>query len=559
MYREFPGETSLEKSISKVLIANRGEIALRIQRACHKLGKSTVSICSEADTDALFAKKADQLVVIGPPPAAESYLHIEKIVQAAKETGCDAVHPGYGFLSENADFARWVTESGLTFIGPTAESISILGSKTEARKLAMKAGIPLPQGVDGGLDDETIVEKAQQIGFPVMIKAVAGGGGRGMRFVESATELRDQLPRARAEAKKFFSNDDVYIERRIIEPRHVEVQVLGDAYGNVIHLGTRDCSTQRRNQKLVEEAPAPDLDNELREQIHTAAVKLARAANYQNAGTVEFLVKNKEFFFLEMNTRIQVEHPVTEEVTGVDLVELQIRVAQREELPLRQNQVTFSGHAIEYRIYAEDPNNNFMPSLGTITKQSYPENDYLRLDNGFEVGSPVTPYYDAMLSKVIVVGASRNEAVTRSLDILREIEISGIEDNIGFHTWLLERTPFASTPLEISYLEKNFKEETLKEYELSKLIDPKHASYGDSYEKVEHFKFATSDQNVFVTVELTHLKDGTFLAAPVNDKGQYAQEEFCRRSNGYETVLNALQAEVLQNYSLYEMFLPRAS
>ncbi|RIL02551.1 MAG: hypothetical protein DCC75_13255, partial [Proteobacteria bacterium] len=409
---------ALRNKINKVLIANRGEIALRIKRACRKLGIRSAAIVSEADKNSLFAREAEELYVIGPAPARESYLAADKIIAAAKELGCDAIHPGYGFLSENAEFARKVIDNGLVFVGPSPESIEALGSKTKARAHVKRFGVPVTPGSEGGLSDQRLVELAAQIGFPVIVKAVAGGGGRGMRIVNSAGELTQILPRARAEALKNFASDDVYLEKFIEQPRHVEVQILGDAFGHVIHLGTRDCSTQRRHQKLVEEAPAPNLSSDLRERIHMAAVNAAKSVSYQNAGTAEFLVKGEEFYFLEMNTRIQVEHPATEMVTGVDLVELQLKVAQGERIPWSQDQITFDGHAIEFRIYAEDPANNFAPSPGRITRLKRNDAPYVREDIGFSEGDEISLHYDAMISKLIVKGENRSDAIAKSIAIL---------------------------------------------------------------------------------------------------------------------------------------------
>lgn len=541
-------------NIKKILIANRGEIALRIQRAAEALGVATVTVYSDADKNALATRLAKESYRIGPAPATESYLKIESIIEAAKKTNCDALHPGYGFLSESAEFAQAVTDAGITFIGPTAESIRLLGSKTEARKIAEKIAIPLPPGTKGGLTDAELEREAAKVGFPLMIKAAAGGGGRGMRVVEKIESLKENLGLARSEAKKFFGDDTVFLERRILQPRHVEVQVFGDTHGEVIHFGTRDCSTQRRHQKLVEEAPAPGLAPALLDKIHEAAVRLAKEVGYRGAGTVEFLVSGDEFFFLEMNTRIQVEHPVTEEISGADLVSLQINVANGEKLPYKQSDIKLSGHSIEYRIYAEAPENDFAPSLGTITQFSYQESENLRLEAGYEAGDEITPYYDAMICKVIVSAKTRNEAIERSKESLSKLSIAGVTTNVSFHSWLIERTSYAEQPVTINYLEENFTSDTIPTYKRSKQKDPYHQPPVSEMEHTQQFRYVQQSSGESCLIELVHLKDGTFLAAPKSADGRYALEKYCRRSNGHQTALSSLKSEVLSEVPIAELF-----
>lgn len=530
----------MNNNIGKVLIANRGEIALRIQRAAKKLGISHVQICSEVDRSARFSREAEKLVVIGPAAAKDSYLNIPKIVSVAKEEGCDAVHPGYGFLSENAEFARAVLEAGLVFIGPTPESIEILGSKTKARTRVSEFGVPCTPGLMSELPDAELIQEAERVGFPVIIKAVAGGGGRGMRIARSTADLAEMLPRARAEGKRNFANDAVYIEKYIERPRHVEVQVFGDSCGQVIHLGTRDCSTQRRHQKLVEEAPAPKLSPVLREKIHEAAVKAAKSVGYQNAGTVEFLVKGEEFYFLEMNTRIQVEHPVTEMVTGIDLVELQFKVARGEPLPITQDQVKFRGHAIEFRIYAEDPEAEFRPATGRLERVRFPDYEWLREDGAVEDGDEVSVHYDAMISKLIVFGQNRADAVKKSEKALREVEIIGIPTTLDFHRWLLRLSPFRESPIDIAYLGDKFSSKDIAALRASDRREADHKEPVAGIEHVEIYRYFSAAHSLAYIIEIVHESGGTFLGVPMlNDKR--ALPSACVRSNGRNALLEALK------------------
>ena len=448
------------KSFKKICIANRGEIALRIGRACKKKGIATFQPVSEADKDSSFVQAADDSAVIGKAAAADSYLNIEKIVQAALNAGCDAVHPGYGFLSENSDFAKAVSAAGLTFIGPSAEVIRLLGNKTEARKAVTARGVSVAPGVSGGLSDDQIRLEVEKIDFPIILKAVAGGGGRGMRVVRNTAELLEALPRVRAEAKKFFASEDVYFERYIENPRHVEVQLFGDTHGNIVHFGTRECSLQRRHQKIVEEAPAVFLSDELRKRIESDAVNAAASVGYVNAGTAEFLVSGDTHYFLEINTRIQVEHPVTELVAGVDLVSLQLDIAAGGKLP-GQESISLSGHAIECRIYAEDAANNFMPTKGQIKEISTPELDFLREDRGFEAGDVVSLHYDALLTKLIVHGKNREEALARMRRVLQLYSVDGLETSLSFHKWLFMQSAFVADRCDIAFLDNCFEPDSL--------------------------------------------------------------------------------------------------
>jgi len=429
---------------NKILIANRGEIALRIIRACRELGIKTVAVYSLADRDSLHVRFADEAVCIGPPPSKDSYLNISRIIAAAEITNADAIHPGYGFLAENASFAEICESSGIKFIGPKAEMIQAMGDKAFAKETMRKAGVPVVPGSNGVIKDlKTAKEVAEATGFPVMIKASAGGGGRGMRIVHDLGELEKAFQTAKAEAQSSFGNDDVYIEKCIEEPHHVEVQVFGDQYGNAIHFGERDCSIQRRHQKLIEESPSPAVDDELRKKMGEAAVRGIKSVRYESAGTVEFLVdKNKNFYFMEMNTRIQVEHPVTEEVIGYDLIKEQIRIAAGEQLI--QQEMKPSGHAIECRINAEDPYQDFRPSPGKITSFHLPGGLGVRVDTHAYAGYEIPPFYDSLIAKLIVHGRDRQEAISRMLHALEEFVIEGVKTTIPFHQQVLESEKFRS-------------------------------------------------------------------------------------------------------------------
>ena len=444
--------------VSKVLIANRGEIALRIHRACKEMGLSSVAIHSTADRDAMHVRLADESVCIGPPSSADSYLNIPAIIAACEITGADAVHPGYGFLSENARFADIVEAHGMTFIGPTAEHIRIMGDKITAKQTVKDAGIPVVPGSDGAVEDfEAAKRAAKDIGFPVLIKAAAGGGGRGMRLAETEADLDEALRSAQTEAEAAFGNGAVYLERYLTGPRHIEIQVLADTHGNVVHLGERDCSLQRRNQKVLEEAPSPVLSPEARAEIGEITAKAVQAIGYRGAGTVEYLYENGEFFFIEMNTRIQVEHPVTEEITGIDLVREQIRVASGLPLNYEQSDVTFKGHSIECRINAEHPF-TFAPSPGKVVDFHAPGGMNTRLDSALYQGYSVPPHYDSLVGKLIVWGHSREGAILRLRRALGEMVIGGITTNKALHEALIEDPEFQAGEYDIHWLEQWLKE-----------------------------------------------------------------------------------------------------
>jgi acetyl-CoA carboxylase biotin carboxylase subunit len=444
--------------IRKVLVANRGEIALRVMRACHELGIPTVAIHSTADVDAMHVKYADESVCVGNPPSADSYLNIPRILAAAEITGADAVHPGYGFLAENAEFAEIVQSAGLTWIGPNAAIIRRMGDKNQARLSAIEAGVAVIPGSDGIAEDvEQAARTAAQLGYPVMIKAVAGGGGKGMRPARDEAELRSAFGMAQAEARAAFKNGDVYLEKLILQPRHVEIQLLGDKHGNVVHLGERDCSVQRRHQKLIEESPSPAVNAALRRRMGEAAVQLARRVNYQSAGTIEFLLDAAgNFYFMEMNTRIQVEHPVTELVTGVDLVKEMIRVASGSPLLLRQEDIRLVGHAIECRINAEDPSRNFAPAPGRITSFHPPGGPGVRLDTHVYSEYVIGPHYDSLVAKLICHGADRDEAIRRMQRALAEMVIEGIPTVIPFHQQVLRDPVFQAGGATTRFLEERW-------------------------------------------------------------------------------------------------------
>jgi acetyl-CoA carboxylase, biotin carboxylase subunit len=438
----------------KVLIANRGEIALRIQRACKELGIATVAVHSTADADAMHVRLADESVCIGPPPASESYLNIPRLLAACEITGADAIHPGYGFLSENARFAEILEEHGITFIGPTSEHIRIMGDKIEAKETAKRLGIPVVPGSDGAVTSEADAKAiAKKMGYPVLIKAASGGGGRGMKVARSAEEIGSAWMTARAEAKAAFGDDSVYIEKYLSKPRHIEVQVFGDGRGNALHLGERDCSLQRRHQKVLEEAPSPALNAAQRKKIGDTCARAMQKLKYRGAGTIEFLYEDGEFFFIEMNTRLQVEHPVTEAITGMDLVIEQIRIASGAPLSLTQDELVFSGHAIECRINAENPK-NFRPSPGKITYWHPPGGLGVRVDSGAYQGYRIPPNYDSLIGKLIVHGKNRNECLMRLKRCLNEFVIDGIETTIPLFVELVRHPDIANGMYDIHWLEK---------------------------------------------------------------------------------------------------------
>ncbi len=441
----------------KVLVANRGEIAVRIIRACRELGIATVAVFSEVDRTALHVRYADEAYFIGPAPARESYLRIDKILDVARRSGADAIHPGYGFLAERADFAEACAEAGITFIGPPASAIGLMGDKVIARKTVQAAGVPIVPGTEEDLRDDEIEWAAAFVGFPLLIKAAAGGGGKGMRAVYRPEDLRSALASARREAEAAFGDGAVYLEKIVEGARHIEIQILADAHGNVIHLGERECSIQRRHQKLVEEAPSPFADEDLRARMGAVAVKAAQAVNYVNAGTIEFLVdKARNFYFLEANTRLQVEHPVTEMVTGVDIVKEQLRIARGRKLRYTQDDIRMNGWAIECRINAEDPYNDFLPSIGRLTGMTLPTGPGVRVDSGVYEGFEITPYYDSLISKLICWGETRGEALLRMRRALEEYRIMGVKTNIPFHQRLLDSPRFMGGQFDTTFVEERF-------------------------------------------------------------------------------------------------------
>jgi acetyl-CoA carboxylase biotin carboxylase subunit len=443
----------------KVLIANRGEIAVRVMRTCREMGIASVAVYSDADRTSLHVRMADEAEHVGPSPSAESYLRIDRIIDAARRHGAEAIHPGYGFLSENADFAAACEDAGIVFIGPSAASIRAMGSKTAARQIAISAGTPVVPGTDHGVTVAEARDFAARHGYPILLKAVAGGGGKGMRRVDQDADLEGALRDASSEAARSFNNPEVYVEKLIERPRHIEIQLFGDRHGNMIHLGERECSIQRRHQKVIEECPSPlvDIHPEMRHAMGEAALKAARAAGYYNAGTVEFLAdEHRNFYFLEMNTRLQVEHPVTELVTGLDLVRLQLEVAAGGRLPLTQDQVTWTGSAIECRIYAEDPYNNFLPFPGKLTRLDRPLGPGIRLDGCVYTGWTVPMEYDPLLAKLAVWAATREQSIDRMLRALHEYDVGGIRTNIGFFRQILEDREFRAANLHTGFIDDFF-------------------------------------------------------------------------------------------------------
>jgi acetyl-CoA carboxylase, biotin carboxylase subunit len=453
---------------NKVLVANRGEIAVRIIRACRELGIDTVAVFSEADRNALHVRYADEAYLLGPAPSRESYLRADKILDIAKKSGAGAIHPGYVLLAEREDFAATCAERKINFIGPKPSSIAAMGDKGKARATVIKAGVPVVPGTEdvGNMTDDDLLRIAPQVGFPLLIKATAGGGGKGMREVRSLEEMPTLLQSARREAEAAFGDGNVYLEKLVEGARHIEFQIMADSHGNVIHLGERECSIQRRHQKLLEEAPSPFLDDELREKMGSVAVKAAQAVDYVNAGTIEFLVdKDRNFYFLEMNTRLQVEHPITEMVTGVDIVAEQIRVARGRQLSYTQEQIQINGHAIECRVNAEDPFNNFMPSTGRITHSLLPTGPGVRVDTGVYPGFEITPYYDPMIAKLIVWGETRAQAILRMRRALEEYRIVGVRTNIPFHQTLMDSHRFMGGQFDTRFVEERFSMDSASEKE----------------------------------------------------------------------------------------------
>ncbi|MBL7794750.1 MAG: acetyl-CoA carboxylase biotin carboxylase subunit [Saprospiraceae bacterium] len=451
--------------MKKILVANRGEIALRVMRTARKMGIATVAVYSEVDSNARHVQFADEAVYIGPSPSSESYLKMDKIIEAAKATGADAIHPGYGFLSENAVFAQAVTDAGIIFIGPTPHAIEVMGSKLAAKDAVKQYNIPMVPGVDHSISDPEEAKKvAERVGYPILIKASAGGGGKGMRVVESESELEEQMTRAISEATSAFGDGSVFIEKYIGSPRHIEMQVLADQHGNVIHLFERECSVQRRHQKVIEEAPSSVLTPEIRANMGRDAVMVAKACQYLGAGTVEFLVdENLNYYFLEMNTRLQVEHPVTEMITGIDLVEQQIRIARGERLSIKQEDLKINGHAIELRVYAENPYDNFLPNVGTLHTYRRPTGEHIRVDDGYEEGMAIPIYYDPMIAKLATWGINRTAAIKRMLEAIANYEIEGVVTTLPFGRFVFEHDAFTSGHFDTHFVNKHYTPDLLRQ------------------------------------------------------------------------------------------------
>ena len=444
--------------IKKLLIANRGEIALRIIRSARELGIATVAVYSEADRNALHVRYADEAIFIGPPPSSESYLKMDTIIKAAKSCNADAIHPGYGFLSENEDFAQLVEDAGLIFLGPSAKAIEIMGNKLAAKEAVSKFNVPLVPGTSEPISDiDEAIKIASKIGYPILIKASAGGGGKGMRIVEKEKDFKEQMDRAISEAISAFGDGSVFMEKYVTQPRHIEFQIFGDKHGNIVHLFERECSIQRRHQKIIEEAPSSVLTPELRKAMGEAAINVAKSCGYYGAGTVEFILdENMNYYFLEMNTRLQVEHPVTEMITGIDLVKLQVRIAEGHKLPFTQDEITMRGHAIEVRVYAEDPANNFLPDIGILKTYNRPQGNGVRVDDGFEQGMSIPFYYDPMIAKMICHAETRELAIEKTLRAIDEYEITGLETTLGFCAYVLKHDAFRSGNFDTKFVEKYF-------------------------------------------------------------------------------------------------------
>ncbi|MBC7653267.1 MAG: acetyl-CoA carboxylase biotin carboxylase subunit, partial [Oligoflexus sp.] len=449
--------------MDKILIANRGEIALRIMRSAKEMGIKTVAVFSEADRNALHVRYADEAIFIGPSASNQSYLVIDKIIDACKQTGAQGIHPGYGFLSENSEFARRVKEAGLILIGPSPEAMEIMGNKLSAKAAALKYNIPMVPGTEEAISDvDDAKKRAIEVGFPILIKAAAGGGGKGMRIVEKADDFEEQMDLAVSEAISAFGDGAVFIERYVTSPRHIEIQILGDTHGNIVHLFERECSVQRRHQKVIEEAPSSVLTDEIRVKMGKCAVDVARSVNYTGAGTVEFILdENLDFFFLEMNTRLQVEHPVSELITGIDLVKEQIKIARGEAISFKQEDLKINGHAMELRVYAEDPKNNFLPDIGTLQTYVTPKGNGVRVDDGFEQGMEIPIYYDPMIAKLITYGKDREEAIERMVRAIDEYEITGIETTLPFGKFVMQHQAFTSGNFDTHFVGKYFEPQML--------------------------------------------------------------------------------------------------
>ena len=452
--------------MNKILVANRGEIALRVMRTCKEMGIKTVAVYSDADRNALHVKYADEAVNIGPAPSNQSYLRGEKIIEVCKKHNVDGIHPGYGFLSENAEFAELVEKEGIVFIGPSADSMRVMGDKLSAKAAVKKYNIPMVPGSEGAVTDVKLgIEIAKTAGFPVLIKASAGGGGKGMRIVDKPEEFEEQMKLAISEATSAFGDGSVFVEKYVAGPRHIEIQVLGDKHGNVVHLFERECSIQRRHQKVIEEAPSSVLTEAIRMEMGRCAVDVAKACNYYGAGTVEFLLdENKNFYFLEMNTRLQVEHPVTEMITGLDLVREQINVARGQKLAFKQEDLKISGHAMEVRVYAEDPANNFLPDIGNLKTYKRPQGNGVRVDDGFEEGMDIPIYYDPMIAKLITYSATRTQAIDRMIRAIEEYDITGVQTTLGFCKYVMQHQAFRSGNFDTHFVKNHFTPENLSNF-----------------------------------------------------------------------------------------------
>lgn len=452
--------------MKKILVANRGEIALRIMRSAREMGIATVAVYSEVDRLSPHVQYADEAVLLGPAPSNQSYLVMEKIIDACKQTGADAIHPGYGFLSENATFARKVREAGLTLIGPSPEAMEMMGNKLSAKAAALRYNIPMVPGTEEAIGDVQVAKaRAVEVGFPILIKAAAGGGGKGMRIVEKVEDFEEQMQLAVSEAQSAFGDGSVFIERYVGSPRHIEIQVLGDTHGNIVYLFERECSVQRRHQKVVEEAPSAVLTPEIRKAMGECAVNVARSCDYIGAGTVEFILENnKDFYFLEMNTRLQVEHPVTEQITGIDLVKEQIKIARGEKLSFSQEDLKINGHSIELRVYAEDPNNNFLPDIGKLQTYKIPQGLGVRVDDGFVEGMDIPIYYDPMIAKLVTFGKDREEAMERMVRAIDDYEITGIQTTLPFGKFVMQHEAFRSGNFDTHFVKNYFNADSLKDH-----------------------------------------------------------------------------------------------
>lgn len=489
--------------LQKILVANRGEIALRIIRAIREMGLTAVAVYSDADREALHVRNADEALYLGAAASSESYLNQEKIIQGAKDLQVDAIHPGYGFLSENAGFADKVRQHNLIFIGPDPESIRVMGDKLSAKEAVKKFNIPLVPGTDEAITDIGKARKiAAETGYPVLIKASAGGGGKGMRIVNTAEELEEQMQRAISEAETAFGNGAVFIEKYITSPRHIEVQVIGDHHGNIVHLFERDCSVQRRHQKVIEEAPAPGLPDDIRNQLGNAAVEVARACNYYNAGTVEFIMdETGNYYFLEMNTRLQVEHPVTEQITGIDLVKEQIHIAMGNALSFRQEEIAINGHALELRVYAEDPQNNFLPDIGTLIHYRLPGGPGVRTDNAYEKGMQIPIHYDPLIAKLIVSDKNRKDAIMKMIRAIDDYTVSGIQTTLAFGRFVFSHPAFVNGTFDTKFVDNHltaFLNETKEqlsdhEYEIAALVSGKFAHEARQKLKIQSKEHHRSD------------------------------------------------------------------